>query len=162
MVVHPNDHMYDSDLLELDEIGMRLIRGKAISMIFQEPMISLNPVFTIGSQIVEAIRAHERISRAKARDSPEVKRRVVRARARAKVQTARAREVSRQVPRTVRTVNPLSRAPRAREVSRQAPRPVKPARRLRLRHKARARRARVQVARANLPAPGSAMTGARP
>lgn len=56
------------DLLELDEIGMRLIRGKAISMIFQEPMISLNPVFTIGSQIVEAIRAHEKISRAKARE----------------------------------------------------------------------------------------------
>ncbi len=56
------------NLLELDEIGMRLIRGKDISMIFQEPMISLNPVFTIGSQIVEAIRAHEKISRAKARE----------------------------------------------------------------------------------------------
>lgn len=56
------------NLLQLDEIGMRLIRGKDISMIFQEPMISLNPVFTIGSQIVEAIRAHEKISRAKARE----------------------------------------------------------------------------------------------
>ena len=56
------------NLLQLDEVGMRLIRGKDISMIFQEPMTSLNPVFTIGNQIVEAIRVHEKISRAKARE----------------------------------------------------------------------------------------------
>jgi oligopeptide/dipeptide ABC transporter ATP-binding protein len=40
---------------------MRAIRGAAISMIFQEPMTSLNPVFTVGEQIVETIRYHERI-----------------------------------------------------------------------------------------------------
>jgi oligopeptide/dipeptide ABC transporter ATP-binding protein len=45
---------------------MRALRGKSISMIFQEPMTSLNPVYTIGEQIIEAIRAHEEISKAKA------------------------------------------------------------------------------------------------
>jgi peptide/nickel transport system ATP-binding protein len=47
------------DLLKLSEAEMRDIRGNAISMIFQEPMTSLNPVFTCGSQIAEAIRLHE-------------------------------------------------------------------------------------------------------
>jgi oligopeptide/dipeptide ABC transporter ATP-binding protein len=49
------------DLLTLSERRMREIRGAAISMIFQEPMTSLNPVFTVGDQIVETIRYHERI-----------------------------------------------------------------------------------------------------
>jgi oligopeptide/dipeptide ABC transporter ATP-binding protein len=49
------------DLLTLPERRMREIRGAAISMIFQEPMTSLNPVFTVGDQIVETIRYHERI-----------------------------------------------------------------------------------------------------
>ncbi len=48
----------DTDLLRLDEPAMRAVRGDDIAMIFQEPMTSLNPVFTIGSQIVEAIRLH--------------------------------------------------------------------------------------------------------
>jgi peptide/nickel transport system ATP-binding protein/oligopeptide transport system ATP-binding protein len=49
------------NLLTLPERRMREIRGAAISMIFQEPMTSLNPVFTVGDQIVETIRYHERI-----------------------------------------------------------------------------------------------------
>ncbi len=50
------------DLLRLPENEMRDIRGKKIAMIFQEPMTSLNPVFTVGFQIAEAIHAHENIS----------------------------------------------------------------------------------------------------
>ncbi|MGH7948473.1 MAG: ATP-binding cassette domain-containing protein, partial [Candidatus Binataceae bacterium] len=55
------------DLLKLTETEMRAIRGAQIAMIFQEPMTSLNPVFTIGSQIGEAIRLHQRTSRAETR-----------------------------------------------------------------------------------------------
>ena len=47
---------------------MREVRGNRISMIFQEPMTSLNPVFTIGNQIMEAIRVHQDVSRNEARD----------------------------------------------------------------------------------------------
>jgi peptide/nickel transport system ATP-binding protein len=54
-------------LTELPESEMRRVRGARISMIFQEPMTSLNPVFTIGSQIVEAIRLHQRVDKAEAR-----------------------------------------------------------------------------------------------
>ncbi|MFQ5841757.1 MAG: ABC transporter ATP-binding protein [Thermodesulfobacteriota bacterium] len=46
-------------LLELDEDALQEIRGKEISMIFQEPMTSLNPVFTIGDQVEEAITTHD-------------------------------------------------------------------------------------------------------
>ena len=53
--------MFDGqDLLALPDDRMRALRGRRIAMIFQEPMTSLNPVFTIGDQIVEAMRAHER------------------------------------------------------------------------------------------------------
>lgn len=48
------------DLLVLDDEEMRSIRGRRIAMIFQEPMTSLNPVFTIGDQLVEALRSHDR------------------------------------------------------------------------------------------------------
>ena len=54
------------DLLALDEEAMRAVRGKDIAMIFQEPMTSLNPVLTIGSQIAEAVLLHEKVSRAQA------------------------------------------------------------------------------------------------
>ena len=54
------------DLLATSAEEMRVLRGKSISMIFQEPMTSLNPVYTIGDQIIEAILAHERISKKKA------------------------------------------------------------------------------------------------
>jgi peptide/nickel transport system ATP-binding protein len=47
------------DLLQLDEDAMRKVRGNELSMIFQEPMTSLNPVLTIGDQIGEAIRLHQ-------------------------------------------------------------------------------------------------------
>jgi peptide/nickel transport system ATP-binding protein len=50
------------DLLDLDERAMRSVRGKNISMIFQEPMTSLNPVMTIGQQIAEALLLHEHSS----------------------------------------------------------------------------------------------------
>ncbi len=50
------------DLLRLEEDQMRKVRGRDISMIFQEPMTSLNPVMTIGQQIVEAIREHREIT----------------------------------------------------------------------------------------------------
>lgn len=51
------------DLLKLDEADIRAIRGNKISMIFQEPMTSLNPVYTVGSQITETIRLHQKASR---------------------------------------------------------------------------------------------------
>jgi peptide/nickel transport system ATP-binding protein len=51
------------NLLDLSEAEMRKIRGRSISMIFQEPMTSLNPVFQIGDQISEVLRLHEGMSR---------------------------------------------------------------------------------------------------
>jgi len=58
------------DLLKLDPSGpeIRSIRGNEIAMIFQEPMTSLNPVYTIGNQIMEAIMLHQRLSKRNARD----------------------------------------------------------------------------------------------
>lgn len=50
------------DLLRLSPEGMRSLRGNRISMIFQEPMTSLNPVFTIGNQLIEAIQVHQGLS----------------------------------------------------------------------------------------------------
>ena len=54
------------DLMELDEAEMRDVRGNDISMIFQEPMTSLNPVMTIGDQIGETLRLHQDLSKAAA------------------------------------------------------------------------------------------------
>ena len=56
------------NLLDLSAEQMRKIRGKEIAMIFQEPMTSLNPVFTVGEQIAESIRLHEGLSRRDAAD----------------------------------------------------------------------------------------------
>jgi len=56
----------EADLLSLDQKTMRGIRGKEISMIFQEPMTSLNPVFTIGDQVAEILKLHEGKSNAAA------------------------------------------------------------------------------------------------
>ena len=52
-----------TELLGLDAERMRKMRGSAISMIFQEPMTSLNPVFTVGDQIAEGVRLHQKLSR---------------------------------------------------------------------------------------------------
>jgi peptide/nickel transport system ATP-binding protein len=56
------------DLLQLNEAEMRDIRGNDISMIFQEPMTSLNPVLTIGHQISEALRLHQELSKSAANE----------------------------------------------------------------------------------------------
>lgn len=56
------------DIIPLRESEMRRIRGDRISMVFQEPMTSLNPVFTIGEQIAEVLRAHKKLGRREARD----------------------------------------------------------------------------------------------
>jgi oligopeptide/dipeptide ABC transporter ATP-binding protein len=57
------------DLLKLSESKMRAIRGDDIAMIFQDPMTSLNPVYTVGEQIAEALRLHRRLSRKQAREA---------------------------------------------------------------------------------------------
>lgn len=56
----------DVDVLALDGRSLSDFRGKTVSMIFQEPMLALDPVYSVGSQIVEAIRQHESISKAEA------------------------------------------------------------------------------------------------
>jgi len=56
------------NLLDLPEAQMRQIRGNKISMIFQEPMTSLNPVYTTGDQVIEAIRLHQNLGKAAARN----------------------------------------------------------------------------------------------
>ena len=57
------------DLLKASPDRMREVRGNRISMIFQEPMTSLNPVFTVGDQIGESLRLHRRLDKQAARDS---------------------------------------------------------------------------------------------
>ena len=57
-----------TDLVSLTEAEMRNIRGNEISMIFQEPMTSLNPVFTIGNQMIELIRLHMKYSKKKSKE----------------------------------------------------------------------------------------------
>ncbi len=56
------------NLVEYDEAAMRTIRGNEISVIFQEPMTSLNPVFRVGDQIAEALILHQGLSKAQARE----------------------------------------------------------------------------------------------
>jgi peptide/nickel transport system ATP-binding protein len=56
------------NILEKSEAQMRKIRGNQIAMIFQEPMTSLNPVYTVGEQIAESVRLHEGLSRRAAMD----------------------------------------------------------------------------------------------
>ncbi|MFZ7942263.1 ABC transporter ATP-binding protein [Neobacillus sp. 19] len=62
--------MFDGkDLLALSEKEMRSVRGNEISMIFQDPMTSLNPVFTVGNQIIESIRTHRKVSKKEAKQA---------------------------------------------------------------------------------------------
>ncbi|MEK4853603.1 ABC transporter ATP-binding protein [Paenibacillus sp. FSL H7-0756] len=56
------------DIVPLKEKDMRKIRGDSVSMIFQEPMTSLNPLFTVGQQIMETVRLHRGLSRKEARE----------------------------------------------------------------------------------------------
>jgi len=57
------------DLLKLSDSEMREMRGDDIAMIFQDPMTSLNPVYTVGEQIAEALRLHRKLSRSQARNA---------------------------------------------------------------------------------------------
>jgi peptide/nickel transport system ATP-binding protein len=57
----------DEDLLTASPARLRTLRGKEISMIFQDPLTALNPVFKVGSQIAEVIRVHEKVPRAAAK-----------------------------------------------------------------------------------------------
>jgi peptide/nickel transport system ATP-binding protein/oligopeptide transport system ATP-binding protein len=57
-----------TNLLELPEAKMRKIRGNQISMIFQEPMTSLNPVYSVGDQVAEVIKLHQHLSRKETRE----------------------------------------------------------------------------------------------
>jgi peptide/nickel transport system ATP-binding protein len=57
-----------TNLLKLPEAKMRKIRGNQISMIFQEPMTSLNPVYSVGDQVAEVIRLHRKLSRKETHD----------------------------------------------------------------------------------------------
>ncbi len=56
------------NILKLSESEMRKVRGNKISMIFQEPMTSLNPVFTVGDQVAEVIRLHKKLSQHETRN----------------------------------------------------------------------------------------------
>jgi len=67
-IVSGEIHFEGEDLLAFSEAQMRKIRGNRISMIFQEPMTSLNPVFTVGEQVAEVIRLHQKRSKKETRD----------------------------------------------------------------------------------------------
>ncbi len=67
ILLHRDGTIIDLAALPADGMAIRKIRGKEIAMIFQEPMSSLSPVHTVGSQIAEAVRLHADVSRAHAR-----------------------------------------------------------------------------------------------
>jgi len=66
-IVHGSIKYRGQELVGLSEYGYRKIRGKSISMIFQEPMTALNPVFRVGSQMVDVICRHQKLSKREAR-----------------------------------------------------------------------------------------------
>lgn len=67
-IVKGNINFNGKDITSLSEEEMMSIRGNDISMIFQEPMTSLNPVFTVGNQIMESIMLHQKLDKKQARD----------------------------------------------------------------------------------------------
>ncbi len=67
-IVAGHVHFGGRDLLALEDREVRALRGRDIAMIFQEPMTSLNPVFTIGAQVAEPLRLHRGLGRREARD----------------------------------------------------------------------------------------------
>ena len=66
-IVAGSVNLAGTELLALSERQMRALRGSSISMVFQEPMSALNPVRTVGSQIIEAIRLHQGLTQRSAR-----------------------------------------------------------------------------------------------
>ncbi len=68
ILYYPKDQDEPIDLVKLSEDQIRKYRGNDISVIFQEPMTSLNPVFTCGNQVTEAIRLHQNVSKSEARE----------------------------------------------------------------------------------------------
>lgn len=67
-IIYHNKKGDQVDLVQLPEDQMRLLRGNEISMIFQEPMTSLNPVYTCGNQVMEAIILHQKVSKSVAKE----------------------------------------------------------------------------------------------
>ncbi len=67
-IVEGNIFFKGNDLVKMSESNMTAIRGNEISMIFQEPMTSLNPVYTVGKQIGEAIRLHQHLDKKQTRE----------------------------------------------------------------------------------------------
>ncbi|MFX0560756.1 ABC transporter ATP-binding protein [Tepidibacillus infernus] len=67
-VKHGSIQFKDKNIVNLSKKDLRNIRGKEIAMIFQEPMTSLNPVYTVGSQIIEVIRTHKKVSKKEAKE----------------------------------------------------------------------------------------------
>ena len=65
-VVDGSVRLDGTDLLRLPEDAMRAVRGRRVAMIFQEPQSSLNPVLTVGTQMIETIVAHEKVGRREA------------------------------------------------------------------------------------------------
>jgi len=70
IILHPGGDQKPVDIVKLEPHGraMRNIRGAEISMVFQEPMTSLNPLFTVGNQIAEAVELHQNVSHKEALD----------------------------------------------------------------------------------------------
>lgn len=66
-ILFHKDENSSVDLVKLNEKDMRAIRGNDIAMIFQEPMTSLNPVFTCGDQVMEAILLHQKVNKKEAK-----------------------------------------------------------------------------------------------
>ena len=66
-IVEGSVHLGDTDLLQLSEIDMRGMRGGRVAMIFQEPQSSLNPVLSIGEQIIESVLCHTQLNRSQAK-----------------------------------------------------------------------------------------------
>jgi oligopeptide/dipeptide ABC transporter ATP-binding protein len=66
-ITHGRIFLHDEDLLAVPPVRLRQVRGETIAMIFQEPMTALDPLFKIGVQIVETIRAHRQCSKEEAR-----------------------------------------------------------------------------------------------
>ena len=67
-ILFHKDETSSVDLVKIPENEMRAIRGNDIAMIFQEPMTSLNPVFTCGDQVMEAILLHQKVSKKEAKE----------------------------------------------------------------------------------------------